>query len=88
VPGSFVSFYHSIIAKAKESFNKAKNKGETHTPGTCLLVAREKVTLKIVEDNKILQKAISIVLAAVRFLMACFSSSRSSISADIYNIHS
>ena len=65
MPGSFVSLDHSIIAKAKESFNTAKNREETHTPGTYFLVVSEKITLKIVENNKILQKAISIVLAAV-----------------------
>jgi hypothetical protein len=61
MPGSFVSLDNSIIAKAKESFNTAKNKEETHTPGTYFLVAREKITLKIAEDNKILKKAIYIV---------------------------
>jgi len=65
MPGSFVSLDHSVIAKAKKGFNTTKNRGETHTPGTCFLVAREKITIKIVEDNKILQKAISVILAAV-----------------------
>jgi len=65
MPGSFVSLHHSIIDKVKERFNTAKSRGETHTPGTCFLVSREKITLKIVEDNKILQKVIFIVLAPV-----------------------